>query len=262
MQRRSLDITPPGACAGRVAPAPDAATAQPPRARVFKPLPKVLGWLGLEAAAAAAAPACERLRFAPGEPLCDAGARRRASFVIGRGLVLRREPDGSVRIATAIAGPRELIGDGLRAGGHAPRAVAITPVEAFAIDARALDALDRGDALLGRIVAGPQSVACLRHWVRHVARGDLGGERRVLAGLGGLADLLGDEPSALADIVLGCGDLAQWLAMPATAVRGALQQLHALGVLRFADPQLLGIDAEAMRRAAAFSAGDRQGSPA
>lgn len=210
------------------------------------PLAQVLAPLGLSLIPPALRQTlCAIRRLAPGEHLCDAGARRYESFVVCRGLAVRRDADGAVRMAVGIAGPREALAlYGPRMTRHAETIVAMTALEVAVIETRVLCAGEANDSLLGRIVAGPQSAACMRHWVRFARIRSLAPGERLRAGLNALAEMLGQDRNRLRNMALNCDGLAQWMDMPPPATLAELAALERGGALRVNAGVVHAIDAD------------------
>lgn len=210
------------------------------------PLAKVLAPLGLSLVPPAMRQTlCTIRRLAPGEHLCDAGTPRHESFVISSGLAVRRDAGGAVRMAVGIAGPREALAlYGPKMARHAETIVAATALEAAAIETRVMCSGETSTPLLGCIVAGPQSAACIRHWVRFGRSKHLGPGERLRAGLNALAELLGRDRNRLSNMALNCGDLAQWLDIPPPAVLAELATLEREGALRVDAGVLHAVDAD------------------
>lgn len=205
--------------------------------RVFRPLPCVLARLDMQLERPPAnMPDCEVRHFAPGTLICAASAPRQECFVVRHGLVLRRGPAGDVRPAIAIAGPNEALAlHGSRATRHTESLIAITSVELAVIAAPVLWAGEASEALLSRMVAGPQSIACIRCWARFGWIAEAQGAERLRRALATLAQRLGDESPLLADVRLDLVALAAWLAMPLSDATAAATLLQAQGLLTLRD---------------------------
>lgn len=216
--------------------------------RVFRPLPRVLARLDMQLESPPARlPDCEVRRLAPGSLICAASAPRQECFVVRHGLVLRRGPEGDVRPAIAVAGPNEALAlHGSRVTRHTETLTAITTVELAVLEAPALSACEASEALLSRLVAGPQSIACIRCWAHFGWIAEAQDAERLRRALATLAQRLGDESPLLSDVWLELDALAAWLAMPVCDAAAAATLLQAQGLVTLDDGALraMGVRAE------------------
>lgn len=205
--------------------------------RVLRPLPRILARLDMALERPPAMlPDCEVRHFPPGALICAASAPRRECFVVCHGLVLRRGPEGDVRPATAVVGPSEALAlHGSRATRHTETLIAITAVELAVIEAPVLWAGEAREALLSRLVAGPQSIACIRCWARFGWIAEAQGAERLRRALATLVQRLGDDSPLLADVWLELDALAAWLAMPVPGAAAAATLLQAQGQVTLHD---------------------------
>lgn len=216
--------------------------------RALRPLPRLLHRLGLELERPPARlPDCELRHYPPGTLICEVFAPRRESFVVCHGLVLRCDPLLGVRPATALAGPNE----GLALYGscvtrHTETLTAATAVEVAAIRTSELCACEAREGLLSRLVAGPQSIASIRHWARFGWIADADGAERVSRALISLVQRLGSESELLTDLRLDVDALARWLAMPVSEAVSALARLQTLGLVALRDGVLRSIDPQSL----------------
>lgn len=213
-----------------------------------EPSIKIVELLGLEYSPSTTQIMSYRLRrVEPGEPLCDAGAERRETFVMCCGLALRRHPDRGVPFGIGIAGPREVLGLASTSTARCTEAlVAITAVDVVVLDTQRVFAGRAGRELMARIVAGPQSVASVRHLTNSVRVGNLHGGQRLVSGLKTLASLLGHDRKRLGTMVLHSADLAHWLAMPKADVCLTLTALADSGLVQLLDDTVHAIDTDAL----------------
>lgn len=241
-----LNALPAFASMGFRAPTPCAERA----VRVLRPLPRILARLDMALERPPAMlPDCEVRHFAPGSLICAASAPRRECFVVCHGLVLRRGLEGGVRPATAVAGPNEALAvHGSRATRHTETLIAITTVELAVIEAPVLWAGEAREALLSRLITGPQSIACIRCWACFGWITEAQGAERLRRALAALVQRLGDDSPLLADVWLELDALAAWLAMPVPGAAAAATLLQAQGLLTLHDGVLRAIALRANRR--------------
>lgn len=214
---------------------------------VLQPPAKLMELLGLENWPAGQPTTCRIRHVERGGALCEPGAAKAETFVICRGLALRRHPDRGVPHGIGIAGPREVLGlTGARGCRHTEALVAITALEVAVLETQRIFTGKDGRELLARIVAGPQSVAHLRHLAQFVRMGNLRGKNRVRAGLHALANLLGHDRARLSDVVLHSRDFAHWLAMTPGEGHNGLNELAAEGLLCLSEGKVLAIDVNAL----------------
>ncbi|MGQ3093976.1 MAG: hypothetical protein ACT6RP_11040 [Roseateles sp.] len=211
--------------------------------RMRLPLQRILARLDMQLEGPPAGlPDCELRHFEPGALICAEAAPLQACFIVCSGLVLRRGPDGEVRPATAVAGPDEALAlHDRRTTRHTEALTAITRAELAVIAAPALWAGEARQALLSRLVAGPQSLACIRSWARFgwIARAQ--GAERLRRALVTLAQRLGDGSPLLADVRLELDALAAWLRMPLADAMTAATLLQAQGLISVRDDGLRAI---------------------
>ncbi len=217
--------------------------------RVLRPLPRILARLDMTLERPPAMlPDREVRHFEPGSLICAASAPRRECFVVCHGLVLRRGLEGEVRPATAVAGPNEALAlHSSRVTRHTEILTAITTVELAVIEAPVLWAGEAREALLSRLVAGPQSIACIRSWARFGWIAEAQGSERLRRALTTLVQRLGDDSPLLADVWLELDALAAWLAMPVSGAAAAAKLLQAQGLLTMHDGMLRAIALRANR---------------
>lgn len=158
------------------------------------------------------------------------------------GLVLRRGPEGDVRPTTAVVSPNEALPlHGSRATRHTETLSAVTSVELAVLEAPALRAAEASEALLSRLVAGPQSIACIRCWARFGWIAEAQGAERLRRALATLALRLGDESPLVSDVRLKLDALAAWMAMPLSDALAAATLLQAQGLVTVRDDMLCSI---------------------
>ncbi len=217
--------------------------------RVFRPLPRVLARMDMQLERPPAnMPDCEVRHFAPGAQICAASAPRQECFIVRHGLVLRRGPDLEVPTAIAVAGPNEALAlHGSRVKRHTETLTAITSVELAIVPAAVLWAGEASEALLSCLVAGPQSIACIRCWARFGWIAEAQGAERLRRALTTLAQRLGDESPLLSDVRLELDALAAWLAMPLSNAAAAATLLQAQGLVTLHDGVLRAIAVRANR---------------
>jgi hypothetical protein len=215
--------------------------------RVLRPLPRILARLDMQLERPPVKlPDCEVRRFAPGALICAVSATRQECFVVCHGLVLRRGPEGEVRPAIAVAGPNEALAlHGSRVTRHTETLTAITTVELAVLEAPALWACEASEALLSRLVAGPQSLACIRCWARFGWIVEAQGAERLRRALATLGQRLGDEAPLLSDVWLELDALAAWLAIPVSDAVAAATLLQAQGMVTLHDGVLRAVDLRA-----------------
>lgn len=189
------------------------------------------------------------MHFPPGTSLYRAGANRTAWYLIRRGFVLRRDGAGLVLRAEGLAGPGEVLGlESPKVSRHAESAFALSAIDVAVID---LPALWSCPGLLARIVAGPQSVACLGHWKRHMRWTSLPPCERLAASLQSLTETARVECIDLAGASLDAPDVAHWLALPLEAALDAMEHLAQHDTLHLTGAAALAIDtAELLGRCA------------
>jgi CRP-like cAMP-binding protein len=201
--------------------------------------------IGLDVAEPAGKQAHARLlHLPPRASLYQTGDTRTACYVIGRGFVLRRGVTGLALRAEGLAGAGEVLGlDGSRVGRHAESACALSVVDVAVVD---LSALWSCSGLQARIVTGPQSVACLGHWQRHLRWLGLPPRERLAASLRALAQTARVEQSDLAGMSIDVADLAHWLAMTSKSAAEALQHFARQGLLQLSDGVASAFDTDAL----------------
>jgi CRP-like cAMP-binding protein len=216
--------------------------------RVRRPLHHILARLDMQLESPPdGLPDCELRHFEPGALICAASAPLQACFVVCSGLVLRRGPDGDVRPATAIAGSDEALAlHDRRTTQHTETLTAITRVELAVIDAPTLWAGEASEALLSRLIAGPQSHACIRCWARFGRIAEAQGAERLRRALVTLAHRLGDESPWLAHVHLELDALAAWLGMPLRDAMAGATLLQAQGLITVRDDVLRAIHPRAI----------------
>lgn len=194
----------------------------------------------------ATVPDCELRRFTPGALICAASAPRQECFIVRRGLVLRRGAEREVATAVGVAGPNEALAlHGSRVTRHTETLSAITSVELAVIAAPVLWAAEAREALLSRLVAGPQSIACVRCWACFGWIAEAQGAERLRRALVALAQRLGDESPLLSDLRLEPDALAAWLAMSQTDAAAAATLLQAQGLVTLRDGVLRSVRLQA-----------------
>jgi len=184
------------------------------------------------------------LHLAPGACLYRSGDARAACYLIRRGFILRKGANGQTLRAEGLAGPGEVLGlDGPQVRRHDESAVALSAVDVALID---LPVLWSCPGLQARIVAGPQSVACLGHWKRHQRWASLPARERLAASLQSLAAEAHAACIDLAGAPVEVADLAHWLAMSPESALDVLPCLAREGLLHWNGAAVVSIDTAAL----------------